>query len=60
MHWLGFTAPIGRRRGIDMILRLSTIVLSFLVLAGYEEVKPRRQNDYGGFDLVDKAGNIRT
>lgn len=42
-----------------MILRLSIVVLAFLILAGYEEVKPQPQNNYGGFDLVDKAGNIR-
>ncbi len=40
-----------------MILKLSIAVLAFLALAGYAEVKP--QNNYGGFDLVDKAGNIR-
>jgi Cytochrome P460 len=54
-----FTAPIGRQEGTDMILRLSILVLAFLILAGYEEVKPQPQNNYGGFDLVDKAGNIR-
>ena len=42
-----------------MILRLSTLVLAFLILAGYEELKSQPQNNYGGFDLVDKAGNIR-
>lgn len=42
-----------------MILRLCIIVLAFLILAGYEEGKPQPQNNYGGFDLVDKAGNIR-
>jgi Cytochrome P460 len=45
----------GRRR--NMILKLSIAVLAFLALARYAEVK--RQNDYSGFDLVDKAGNIR-
>ena len=42
-----------------MILRLFILVLAFLILAGYEELKPQSQNNYGGFDLVDKAGNIR-
>ena len=42
-----------------MILRLSILVLPFLILAGHEEVKPQPQNIYDGFDLVDKAGNIR-
>ena len=42
-----------------MILRLSTLVLALLILAGYEELKSQPQNNYGGFDLVDKAGNIR-
>jgi len=42
-----------------MILRLCILVLTSLVLAGYEEVKPQPQNNYRGFDLVDKAGNIR-
>jgi Cytochrome P460 len=40
-----------------MILKLSIAVLAFLALAGYAEMKP--QNDYSGFDLVDKAGYIR-
>ena len=42
-----------------MILRLSILVLALLMLAGYEELKSQPQNNYSGFDLVDKAGNIR-
>jgi len=40
-----------------MILKLFIVVLAFLALAGYAEVK--QQNNYGGFDLVDKTGNVR-
>lgn len=42
-----------------MFLRLSIAVLVFLILAGYKEAKSSLQNDDSGFDLVDKAGNIR-
>ena len=59
MHGLVLHRSHGWRKGIDMILRFSIVVLAFLILAGYEEVKPQPQNHYGGFDLVDKAGNIR-
>jgi hypothetical protein len=40
-----------------MTLRLSIFALVFLLIVGSEEVKPESQNS--GFDLVDKAGNIR-
>src|SRR5215475_6315425 len=39
-----------------MILRLSLAVAAFLGVVGFAEVKS--QNNYGGFDLVDKTGNI--
>ena len=42
-----------------MILRLSILALALLILAGYKGLKSQPQNNYGGFDLVDKAGNIR-
>jgi len=40
-----------------MISKISIAILAVLALAGYAEVKP--QNNYSGFDLVDKTGNIR-
>ena len=42
-----------------MIVRLSILVVASLILAGYEEVTSQAQDNYAGFDLVDKAGNIR-
>ena len=42
-----------------MILKLSIIVLVLLLVAGYDGDKPKSQNAYSGFDLVDKTGNIR-
>jgi hypothetical protein len=60
MHWLVLHRSHRPAEGkMYMTLRLSIAVLAFLILAGYEEVKPQSQNNYGGFDLVDKAGNIR-
>jgi hypothetical protein len=59
MRWLVLHRSHRPAEGTDMILRLSILVLGFLILAGYQELKPQPQNSYGGFDLVDKAGNIR-
>jgi hypothetical protein len=42
-----------------MTLRISLAVLTLLVLAGYQQVKPQSNNSYNGLDLVDKTGNIR-
>jgi hypothetical protein len=42
-----------------MILRLSILVLAFLILAGYQQVKSQSNGSHSGWDLVDKDGNIR-
>src|SRR5580658_4796867 len=42
-----------------MILRLSILALALLIFAGYKGLNSQPQNNYGGCDLVDKAGNIR-
>jgi hypothetical protein len=42
-----------------MTFRISLAVLTLLVLAGYQQVKPQSNNSYNGLDLVDKTGNIR-
>jgi hypothetical protein len=42
-----------------MTFRISLAVFTLLILAGYQEGKPQTNNSYGGWDLVDKAGNIR-
>jgi hypothetical protein len=42
-----------------MTFRISLAVLTLLILAGYQEVKPQTNNSYRGLDLVDKTGNIR-
>lgn len=41
-----------------MKLAVSLAVVSLLSLAGYD-LTPQAQKSYDGFDLVDKAGNIR-
>jgi len=42
-----------------MTFRISLAVLTLLILAGYQQVKPQSNNSYNGLDLVDKTGNIR-
>ena len=42
-----------------MTFRISMVVLALLVLAGYQQVKSQSNSSYSGWDLVDKAGNIR-
>ena len=42
-----------------MSLRISLVVLTLLVLVGYQQVRSQSSKSYGGFDLVDKAGSIR-
>ena len=44
-----------------MNLRISMVVLvlAFVVLAGYRQVKSQSQSTYNGFALVDKTGNIQ-
>jgi len=37
----------------------SVIVLALIVLSGYHQGKSHANNSFNGFDLVDKAGNIR-
>jgi Cytochrome P460 len=45
--------------GILMSSRISLLVLTLVIVAGYQQVKSQTQGSYNGFDLVDKAGNIR-
>jgi hypothetical protein len=37
----------------------SVVLLALIILVGYQQVKPQTSNTSNGFDLVDKAGNIR-
>jgi len=39
--------------------RIFIVVLVILILAGNQPVKSQGSNSFNGFDLVDKAGNIR-
>jgi hypothetical protein len=42
-----------------MSFRVAIVVLTLLLLAGYQQGRPQTNYSYGGLDLVDKAGNIR-
>ena len=42
-----------------MRARISVVVLAVVIVLSYHEVKPQGTTSYGGFDLVDKTGNIR-
>ena len=42
-----------------MSFRIALLVLTLLILVGYQEVKSQSSNSVNGWDLVDKAGNIR-
>jgi hypothetical protein len=39
--------------------RISMLVLTLVILAGSQQIKSQSNGSYNGFDLVDKAGNIR-
>jgi hypothetical protein len=41
-----------------MSLRIALLVLTVLILAGYQQIRPQSNSSYNGWDLVDKAGNI--
>ena len=42
-----------------MKARISVVVLAVVIALSCHEVKPQDTTSYGGFDLVDKTGNIR-
>jgi hypothetical protein len=42
-----------------MSFRVSMLMLALLILMGYQQVKSQSDSSYNGWDLVDKAGNIR-
>jgi hypothetical protein len=42
-----------------MSSRILMVVLTLVILAGYQQVKSQSNGSYNGFDLVDKTGNIR-
>jgi hypothetical protein len=42
-----------------MSFRIAMVLLTLLILAGYQQVKPQTGDGYNGWALVDKAGNIR-
>ena len=42
-----------------MSFRIALLVLTLLIFAGYPQVKSQSSSSYNGWDLVDKAGNIR-
>ena len=37
---------------------ISVVVLAVVIALSYHAVKPQGTTSYGGFDLVDKTGNI--
>src|SRR5260370_37964223 len=39
--------------------RISFVILTLVVLAGYQPVNSQRTDRFNGFELVDKTGNIR-
>src|SRR6476660_3739437 len=39
--------------------RISKVVIILVILAGHQLVNSQSKGSYNGFDLVDKAGNIR-
>jgi hypothetical protein len=42
-----------------MSFRIALLVLTLLILAGYQQVKSQNSSSYNGWDLVDNAGKIR-
>jgi hypothetical protein len=47
-------------RKIVMTLRIAMVVITLLLLAGYQQVKPQSNNGSNNYnELVDKTGNIR-
>ena len=42
-----------------MSFRMSMLMLALLILIGYQQVESQSNSSYNGWDLVDKAGNIR-
>ena len=42
-----------------MIGRISIVILALIVLASYHSVNSQKADTFNGFELVDKAGNIR-
>ena len=42
-----------------MSSRISVVVLALVIVLSYDEVKSQSNSSHNGFDLVDKAGNIR-
>jgi len=42
-----------------MTSRISFVILTLVIFAGYQLVKSQRTDSFNGFELVDKAGNIR-
>lgn len=42
-----------------MIGRISIVILALIVLASYHSVNSQKTDIFNGFELVDKAGNIR-
>jgi len=45
--------------GKVMIGRISIVILALVVLAGSHSVNSQKTDTFNGFELVDKAGNIR-
>ena len=42
-----------------MSFRIALLVLTILILVGYQQAKSQSSNSFNGWDLIDKAGNIR-
>ncbi len=42
-----------------MTIRIVLAVVALVILAAYQQARSQTANSHGGFDLVDKAGNIR-
>ena len=42
-----------------MVFRISAIMLSLVIVTGSQQLRSQSKANPGGFDLVDKTGNIR-
>ncbi len=42
-----------------MATRILSVVVAFVILAAYQQARSQTASSHGGFDLVDKTGNIR-
>jgi hypothetical protein len=55
----GFSPLVRTWRNPFMVFRISAIMLSLVVVTGSQQLRSQSKANPGGFDLVDKTGNIR-